>query len=295
MRAPRLDRGEQVARRDLAEPLPFAQAAAAPWPSRAASVKMSAAILISPSSKNSSICLSPSPSMSKALREQKCFSPSTACAGADEAAGAAAHDVALAGLLVDLAQRRRAADRADEVPFRPAGRRRRSRRPAACRATTSRTCGMTSPARCTTTVSPTRTSSARDLVLVVQRGVGDDDAADGHRMQLGDRRQRAGAADLDLDRFDDRRRPFGRELVRDRPARAARDEAEPLLQREVVDLVDDAVDVVAERRRAAPRSRGNGASISAGRSAELGQRIDRQAEALERVDRAVLRRRRSAR
>ena len=37
---------------------------------------------------------------------------------------------------------------------------------------------------------------ARDLVLVVQGGVGDDDAADGHRLELGDRRQRAGAADL---------------------------------------------------------------------------------------------------
>ena len=107
---------------------------------------------------------------------------------------------------------------------------------------------MTSPARCTTTVSPTRTSLPRDFVLVVQRGVGDDDAADGDRPQFGDRRQRAGAADLDLDRFDDRRRALGGKFVRHRPARAARDEAEPLLQREIVDLVDDAVDVVAERR-----------------------------------------------
>ena len=95
-------------------------------------------------------------------------------------------------------------------------------------------------------MSPTRTSEPRDLVLVVQRGVGDDDAADGDRMQLGDRRQRAGAADLDLDRLDARRRPLGGEFVRHRPARAARDEAEPRLQREIVDLVDDAVDVVAE-------------------------------------------------
>ena len=89
---------------------------------------------------------------------------------------------------------------------------------------------------------------ALDLVLVVQGGVGDDDAADGHRLELGDRRQRARAADVDLDRLDDRRRLLGRELVRDRPARRARDEAEPLLQREIIDLVDDAVDVVAERR-----------------------------------------------
>ena len=38
---------------------------------------------------------------------------------------------------------------------------------------------------------------ARDLVLVVQGGAADDDAADGDRLQLGHRRQRAGAADLD--------------------------------------------------------------------------------------------------
>ena len=121
--------------------------------------------------------------MSKALREQKCLSPSTACAGADEAARAAAHDVGFAGLLVDLAQRRRAADRADEVAVvvlredvRP------RRRPAACRATTSRICGMTSPARCTTTVSPTRTSSRAISSSLCSAGVGDDDAADGDRL-----------------------------------------------------------------------------------------------------------------
>ena len=38
---------------------------------------------------------------------------------------------------------------------------------------------------------------ARDLVLVVQRGVGDDHAAHRHRLELGGRRERAGAADLD--------------------------------------------------------------------------------------------------
>ena len=100
----------------------------------------------------------------------------------------------------------------------------------------------------------------------MQRGVGDDDAADGDGPQLGHRRQRAGAPDLDFDSLDDRRRALGGEFVRDRPARAARDEAQPLLQREVVDLVDDAVDVVAEVgalgldgaivRRASPRPTG---------------------------------------
>ena len=86
-----------------------------------------------------------------------------------------------------------------------------------------------------------------DLVLVVQRRVLHHHAADRDRLELGDRRQRAGAADLDLDVAHDGRRLLGGELVRDRPARAARHEAEPLLPVEAVDLVDDAVDVVVER------------------------------------------------
>ena len=89
---------------------------------------------------------------------------------------------------------------------------------------------------------------AVDLVLVVQRGVGYDHAADGDGLELGDRRQRAGTADLDLDAAQDGSGLLGRELVRDRPARAARDKAEPLLQVEAVDLVDHAVDVVAQGR-----------------------------------------------
>ena len=50
------------------------------------------------------------------------------------------------------------------------------------------------------TVSPTRTSFASHLVLVVQRRVGHRDAADEHRLEPRDRRQRAGAADLHFDR-----------------------------------------------------------------------------------------------
>ena len=239
---PRLDRGEQIARRGLAKALPFAQGRLGLSVARAASVKMSAGVLISPSLKKSSICLSPSPSMSKALREQKCLRPSTAWA----------------------AQTRR-----------PVQRRTTSASPVfssisrnAAEPQTGQTCrehvGLCAARPLVEhdfenlrddvagALHDDRVADAhvlaRDLVLVVQRRVGDDDAADRDRLQLGDRRQRAGAADLDLDRLDDRRRPLGGEFVRDRPARAARDEAEPLLQREVVDLVDDAVDVVAERR-----------------------------------------------
>jgi hypothetical protein len=76
---PRLDRREQVADRCRAEAFAILQLLLRVRASRFSSVKMS------------SICLSPSPSMSKALRETKCFSRSTACAGQIRAAGAAAH------------------------------------------------------------------------------------------------------------------------------------------------------------------------------------------------------------
>ena len=94
-----------------------------------------------------------------------------------------------------------------------------------------------------------------DLILVVQGRVLHDHAADRDRLELGDRRQRAGAADLDLDVADDGRRLLGRELVRDRPARGPRDKAQPLLPVEPVDLVDDAIDVVVEPGAFNPMSR----------------------------------------
>ena len=81
-------------------------------PSRASSVKMSSGDWISLSSKKAWMCFSPSPSMSKALRETKCFRRSTALGRADEAAGAAAHHVDLAGFFVGLAHGVAAADRA---------------------------------------------------------------------------------------------------------------------------------------------------------------------------------------
>ena len=87
---------------------------------------------------------------------------------------------------------------------------------------------------------------ARDLVLVVQRRILHQHAADIHRLQPRHRRQRAGAADLDSDVLQHRHRLLGRELPRDRPARRAPDEPKPRLQRQVVDLVDHAIDVIAE-------------------------------------------------
>ena len=113
--------------------------------------------------------------------------------------------------------------------------------------TTRTTCGITSPARRTITVSPSHHAEAPHLVHVVQRGVADRDAADEHRRQPRHRRDRPGAPDLELDVEQRGHFLLRRELVRDRPARRARDEAEPLLQRHAVDLEHDAVDVVAQR------------------------------------------------
>ena len=210
-RPSRLDRREQIARRGLAEAVPV-PSGGAPSPSRRCSVKMSAAILMRPLAWNSSICLSPSPSMSKALREQKCFRPSTACAG--QTSRPVQRRTTSASPVFSSISRNAAEPQAGQTFGELEGP--SSLRPLS--STTPTTCGMTSPARWTSTVSPTRTS-ARYFVLVVQRRVGDDDAADGHRMQLRHRRQRPCAADLDLDRLHARRRPLGRELVRHRPAR----------------------------------------------------------------------------
>ena len=111
-----------------------------------------------------------------------------------------------------------------------------------------------------------------DLLFVVQGRVLHHDAAHRHRLELGDRRQRAGAADLNLDVLDDGRRLLGREFVRDRPARIARHEAEPLLPVEAVDLVDDAVDVVIER-----------GAFGLDLAVKLQQRLDRAAHLGQRI------------
>ncbi len=131
----------------------------------------------------------------------------------------------------------------------------------------------------------------RDLVEIMQRRVLDHDAADRHRFELGHRRERAGAADLDLDVLDDGQRLLGGKFVRDRPARRARHEAETLLPVEAVDLVDDAVDVVIERGAlrfdlAVERQQ------FLDRAADFGQRIGLEAARCEPFDHAGLRVRR---
>ena len=127
-----------------------------------------------------------------------------------------------------------------------------------------------------------------DVVLVMQRRVLHHDAADRDRFELGDRRKGAGAADLDLDVFEDGQGALGRELVRDRPARRARDEAEPLLPVEAVDFVNHAVDVVIEMRTLL-LDLAMKTDEFVDRTAELGQGIGGKAATLEPFDHAGLR------
>src|SRR6516164_9352214 len=89
-------------------------------------------------------------------------------------------------------------------------------------------------------------ADALDVILIVQRDILHDDAADPDRLELADGRKRAGASHLDLDVAQHGHRALGRAFVGDRPARRARDEAEPLLPIDAIDLVDDAVDIVVE-------------------------------------------------
>src|SRR5262249_15322448 len=90
------------------------------------------------------------------------------------------------------------------------------------------------------------TSYAPDVVLVVQRDVLHDDAADADRLQLAHRREGAGATNLDLNPLENGDRAFGRKFMRNAPARRARYEAQPFLPVDAVDLVDDAINVVIE-------------------------------------------------
>ena len=81
---------------------------------------------------------------------------------------------------------------------------------------------------------------------VVQRGVAHGDAGELGGLQVRDRRDRAGAADLRADPLDARAGEARLELVGERPPRRARGAAELRLQGDVVDLGDRAVHLVRE-------------------------------------------------
>ena len=88
---------------------------------------------------------------------------------------------------------------------------------------------------------------AADVVFVVQRRQLDCRARDLHGIEDSEGVERAGAADVDVDAQELRGRLGWRELVGDRPARLASDDAELTLRAKRIDLHDDAVDFVVER------------------------------------------------
>src|SRR6185437_817850 len=129
---------------------------------------------------------------------------------------------------------------------------------------------------------------ALDLILVMQGGAADDDAADRDRLELGNRRQRAAPADLDADLLEQRLRLLRREFMRDRPARRPRDEAQTLFEVEIVHLIDDAVDVVGQRGAfLADAAMKRQELVDA--EAELRQRIDGEAPGREMLQRLAMR------
>src|SRR5690606_12840381 len=85
-----------------------------------------------------------------------------------------------------------------------------------------------------------------NFIHVMQRSVTDGDAADLHRLQPCYRRDRAGATNLPLDITQYGDLFLRRKLVRDGPTRCARNKSELLLPIKAIDLVDHAVDVIAE-------------------------------------------------
>ena len=93
---------------------------------------------------------------------------------------------------------------------------------------------------------------ALDLVLIVQRRVGDRGPADHHRVEPRDGGEGPGAAHLHVDADQTGQRLLGRILVRDGPAWRPRHLADHLPRPQVVQLEHDAVDVVAQRIAAAP-------------------------------------------
>ena len=95
-------------------------------------------------------------------------------------------------------------------------------------------------------------AEALDLILVVERGAGNRNAAHFHRSQMGHRCQRSGAAHLHLDGFHRGGSLARRILISDGPARRFGGEAELALLLHRIHLHDDAVDFVRQAFALAP-------------------------------------------
>ena len=206
--------------------------------------------------------------------------PFDALCGTDEAAGAAAHRIDLAGHPL-LAHRMGAADRAFLREVIGPGMGRTLLRHETEDLRNDVACALHDHRVALADV------LAGDLVLVVQRGVGDDNTTHGHGLKPRDGGESTRAAHLDIDLLQHRRRLLGGELVGEAPAWAARHEAEALLPVEAVHLVDDAVDVIAEIRALALDQAILRKELLDGMT-DLGQGIGWQAPAFEGLDDAHL-------
>ena len=163
--------------------------ARAPRASRRPSLYRSAGVCTMPPSTSWSTSLSPRPSMSSARRLAKCSSACLRCAG--QTSPPVQRAIASSG-------RRTTAE--PHSGHCVGHHERAARRAAACSSDArERPRGITSPARRTTTVSPMRTSLRRTSSSLCSVALVDGDAADEHRLQPRDRRDRAGAADLHVD------------------------------------------------------------------------------------------------
>ena len=131
---------------------------------------------------------------------------------------------------------------------------------------------------------------APHLVLVVQRRIGDGDAADEHRLEARDGGHRAGATHLHVDAQHLGRHLLGRKLVRDGEARCPRHVAQLLLLCQPVDLVDDPVDIEGQRR-AAPCHRPEILEQALGPAHHCALGGDRKLQRSEAVQQRLLRRR----
>ena len=145
--------------------------------------------------------------MSSAPRLTKCFKPLDALRRADQAAGAAHVDFAFLGNRLALALGAMVGETVGRPRF-VAGQVLDHLRDDVAGALDAHPVADAKP-------------EPGNLVAIVQRDVGDDHAADSDRSQPPDRSQLAGAADLDVDRFERRLGFLRREFVGQRPSAAS--------------------------------------------------------------------------
>ena len=89
-------------------------------------------------------------------------------------------------------------------------------------------------------------ADAANVIFIVQRRVGDNHSADGDGLQPCERVEGARAAHIDLDGFQNCRRAAAPETCAPVPSAATARRTEPRLKAKIVDLIDDAIDVVTE-------------------------------------------------